>query len=50
MTEEVDFSFRRAAPGILGGLCLSLLSFQRKLESRRAGQDVKWITLFGLEG
>ena len=28
----------------------SPLSFQRKLESRKAGQDVKWMTLLGLEG
>ena len=28
----------------------SPLSFQRKLESRKAGQDVKRMMLFGLEG
>ena len=50
MTEEVDFGFRGAALGILGGLFLSPLSFQRKLESRKVGQDVKRMTLFGLEG
>ena len=37
MTDEVDFGFRQAAPGILGGLCLSPLSFQRKLAYRDAG-------------
>ena len=38
MTEEMDFGFRRAVPGILGGLFLSPLSFQRKLACIHAGR------------